>query len=183
MDMAQSFSNSNGSLESSLRGERDRLQREIEQLREEISEKELLTRTKIERLGHVQALLSNESSPVAKPAPRRLESSAASTPTPKLLEMAVEVLRARKGEPMHYRDLADELMKRGAIIRGQDPAGALVSRMTQDDNRREEADRRFVRPTSKGFYALREDYPNARNVGARRRRKNKLDLNELNEGR
>ncbi len=73
---------------------------------------------------------------------------------------------------MHYRDLADELIRRGAVIRGQDPAGALVSRMTQDDKRRTEADKRFVRPTSKGFYALREDYPNARNVGARRRRRN-----------
>ena len=171
MDMAQAVNNSNGSLESSLRGERDRLQREIEQLREEIAAKELLTRTKIERLGHVQALLSHDSSPVAKPAPKRLESSAASTPSPKLLEMAEEILRERAGEPMHYRDLADELIKRGAIIRGQDPAGALVSRMTQDDNRRADGEKRFVRPTSKGFYALREDYPNARNVGARRRRR------------
>lgn len=171
MDMAQSFNDSNGSLESSLRGERDRLQREIEQLRKEIAEKELLTRTKIERLSHVQALLSTDTSSVAKPAPKRLEASATSTPTPKLLEMAEEVLRERRGDPMHYRDLADELIKRGATIRGQDPAGALVSRMTQDDNRRDEADKRFIRPTSKGFYALREDYPNARNVGARRRRK------------
>ena len=73
---------------------------------------------------------------------------------------------------MHYRDLADEMMRRGAVILGQDPAGALVSRMTQDDNRRAEEDRRFIRPTSKGFYALREDYPQARNVGARRRKPN-----------
>jgi len=171
MDLPQSFDNSNGCLESSLRGERDRLQREIEQLSAEIEEKELLTRAKIERLGHVQALLSTDSSSVAKPAPKRLESRATSTPTPKLLEMAEEVLRERQGEPMHYRDLADELMKRGAVIRGQDPAGALVSRMTQDDNRRADADKRFIRPTSKGFYALRVDYPNARNVGARRHKR------------
>ena len=93
------------------------------------------------------------------------------TPTAQLLDMAVEVLREQKSEPMHYRDLADELIRRGAVIRGKDPAASLVARMTQDDKRRAEGERRFVRPVSKGFYALREDYPNARNVGAKRRRK------------
>lgn len=171
MDMANSFTNGNDSLENALRGERVRLQQEIEQLRQEISEREMLSGAKLERLGHVQALLSNYSPTASQPAPRRSEPSTASTPTPKLLEMAEEVLRERQGEPMHYRDLADEILRRGGVIRGQDPAAALVSRMTQDDNRRDEADRRFIRPTSKGFYALRDDYPDARNVGARRRRR------------
>jgi len=171
MDFTDSSTNENGSLESSLRGERDRLQREIKQLRAEITERELLSRAKAERLGHVQALLSMDSSPGSKPAPRRSGPSVASTPTPMLLEKVEQVLRERNGEPMHYRDLADEILRRGAVIRGQDPAAALVSRMTQDDNRRAEGERRFIRPTSKGFYALREDYPDARNVGARRRRR------------
>ena len=170
MDFTDSSTNKNGSLEISLRGERDRLQREIEQLSDEIAEKKLLSRAKEERLGHVKALLSIDSATDSKPAPRRSKPSAASTPTPKLLEMVEKILRERQGEPMHYRDLADELLRRGAVIRGQDPAAALVSRMTQDDNRRAESERRFIRPTSKGFYALREDYPDARNVGARRRR-------------
>jgi len=170
MDLTESSTDNIGSLETSLRGERDRLQREIEQLRDEIAEKKLLSRAKEERLGHVKALLSSDSATDSKPAPRRSETSAASTPTPKLLEMVEQVLRERKGEPMHYRDLADEILRRGAVIRGQDPAAALVSRMTQDDSRRAEGDKRFIRPTSKGFYALREDYPDARNVGARRRR-------------
>ena len=44
------------------------------------------------------------------------------------------------------------------------PASGLVSRMTGDE--------RFVRPTSKGFYALREDYPEVtQSVGARRRKR------------
>lgn len=171
MDFTDSSNNSNGSLQSSLRGERDRLRREIEQLREEIAEKERLSRAKVERLGHVQALLPCDLSNDSKPAPKRMEPSAASTPTPQLLVMVERVLRERNGEPMHYRDLADEILRRGAVIRGQDPAAALVSRMTQDDSRRAEADKRFIRPTSKGFYALREDYPDARNVGARRRRR------------
>ncbi len=158
-------------LESSLRVERDKLQQEIKQLRKEIEAKESQCRAKEERLGHVQALLTDEPSASSGPPPRRPGAEPSSTPTPQLLEMAEQVLRERKGEPMHYRDLADEMMQRGAVILGQDPAGALVSRMTQDDNRRAEEDRRFIRPTSKGFYALREDYPDARNVGARRHRK------------
>lgn len=171
MNKVNSYTNNYGALETSLRAERDRLQREIEHLRNEVAAKESQRRAKEERLGHVQALLTAEPPAISEPPPRRRGEEPSSTPTPQLLEMAEEVLRERKGEPMHYRDLADELIRRGAIIRGQDPAGALVSRMTQDDNRRAEEDKRFVRPTSKGFYALREDYPDARNVGARRRRK------------
>ncbi|MCY4538427.1 MAG: winged helix-turn-helix domain-containing protein [Chloroflexi bacterium] len=160
----------NGALERSLRSERDRLQQTIEQLRQEIELKEADYRANEERLVHVQALLSAESPENSKQLQRERRSPSPSTPTPELLDLVEQVLREREGEPMHYRDLADELMRRGAVIRGQDPASALVSRMTQDDNRRDEEDRRFIRPTSKGFYALREDYPNARNVGARRRR-------------
>ncbi len=169
-------------LERSLLSERDRLQQEIEQLRKEIDAKESQCRSKVERLGHVQALLSAEPPASSERLQRRRSTESSSTPSERLLNMVEQVLRERNGEPMHYRDLADEIVKRGAVIRGQDPAGALVSRMTQDDNRRAEADKRFIRPTSKGFYALREDYPDARNVGARRR-KNKLDLDESNQGR
>ncbi len=161
----------NGDLAFTLERERDKLQQELEQLRLEIDEKTRERRFKEERLGHVQALLASEPPVNEEQAPSRRRRSTASTPSPQLLEMAVQVLRERKREPMHYRDLTDELMKRGAAIRGKDPAGALVSRMTQDDNRRADGEKRFVRPTSKGFYALREDYPNARNVGARRRKR------------
>ena len=161
----------NGALERSLRSERERLQQEIKQLRQEIEVKEAKYRDNEKRLGHIQALLSTEQPAVSERPHRRRSTPSASTSTPQLLDMAEQVLRERKGEPMHYRELADELIRRGAVIRGQDPAGALVSRMTQDDSRRTDEDRRFIRPTSKGFYALREDYPNARNVGARRRKR------------
>ena len=169
---------SNSELESLLGKERDKLQQEIEQLRTEIEAMTRQRQFKEERLGHLQALLASEPPANSQPVQSGRRTSSPSTPTPQLMDMVVDVLRERAGEPMHYRDLADELIKRGAIIRGQDPAGALVSRMTQDDNRRDEADKRFIRPTSKGFYALREDYPNARNVGARRRRQQSNSLIE-----
>ena len=168
----------NGALERWLHSERDRLQQTNEQLRQEIEVKEAKYRANEKRLGHIQALLSTEPPAVSERPHRRRSAPSASTPTPQLLDMAEQVLRERKGEPMHFRDLADELVRRGAVIRGQDPAGALVSRMTQDDSRRADEDRRFIRPTSKGFYALREDYPQARNVGARRRRRESRELNE-----
>lgn len=167
----------NGSFEHTLRSERDKLQREIESLRNEIAEREIAYRAKEKRLGHIVALLdaepespSTQSRSVSAPAGR-------STPTAQLLDMAEQVLRERKRKPMHYRDLADELILRGAVIRGKDPANSLVSRMTTDDKRRPEGEKRFIRPTSKGFYALREFYPNARNVGSRRNRR-PIGINE-----
>ncbi|MCY3831522.1 MAG: HTH domain-containing protein [Chloroflexi bacterium] len=168
MDQKQQSKNE---LESVLGKERDKLQQEIEQLRTEIEAMTRQRQYKEERLGHLQALLASEPPANNERATSGRRSSSRSTPTPQLMDMVENVLRERKGEPMHYRDLAEELVQRGAVIRGQDPAGALVSRMTQDDKRRAEGERRFVRPTSKGFYALREDYPNARNVGARRRKR------------
>lgn len=166
----------NNDLENLLGIEREKLQQEVEQLRAEIEAKTRKRQFKEERLGHLQALLASEPGANNESEQSRPRTSSTSTPTPQLLDMVEKVLRERAGEPMHYRDLTDELINRGAVIRGQDPAGALVSRMTQDDNRRAEADKRFIRPTSKGFYALREDYPDARNVGARRRR-SKRDKN------
>lgn len=179
MDMAKPITSNVSDLESSLRVERDKLQQEIKQLRNDIKAKESQCRANEARLGHVQALLNAEIPMASGPPPGRRSAEPSSTPTPQLLDMVEAVLRERRGEPMHYRELADELIRRGAVIRGQDPAGALVSRMTQDDNRREDKDKRFIRPTSKGFYALREDYPDARNVGARRRRK---QSNKATEG-
>ena len=156
-------------LERSLCSERERLQQDIERLRQEIAAKQTDLRAKEKRLGHVRALLTDAPQAALQAPAKGRGTRASSTPTPQLLDMAEAVLRERDAEPMHYRELAEELMRRGAVILGKDPAAALVSRMTQDDNRRAESDRRFVRPTSKGFYALREFYPQARNVGARRR--------------
>ena len=69
---------------------------------------------------------------------------------------------------MYYKELAQEVLSRGGTLNGATPAATLTARMVRDE--------RFVRPTAKGFYALRRDYPTARNVGARstgsRRRSN-----------
>ena len=139
------------SFEYSLRSERDKLQRDIETLRNEISEREVAYRAKEKRLGHILALLDSEPRSPGKQSGSANAPADRSTPTAQLLDMAEQVLRERRREPMHYRDLADELILRGAVIRGKDPANSLVSRMTSDDKRRAESEKRFIRPTSKGF--------------------------------
>ena len=146
-----------------LKKEQKQLRDEVAGLQKEISRKQDERQEKERRLGHIEALLSSEGRPVAeaKPAPRRRGQS---TPTVELLDTVVAVLRERNREPMYYKELADELIGRGAVIGGVAPANGLVARMSGDE--------RFVRPTSKGFYALREDYPEVReSVGARRKRR------------
>lgn len=151
----------------------DLLNKEREQLKEEIANLDLelanihtVRRQKEKRLEHIEALLGNEK---PKPAHKVQMSSERgfSSSTEAILDTAEAILRERNKEPMHYRDLADELSRRGIVIGGKNPAGGLISRLSGDD--------RFVRPTSKGFYGLREDYPRIkRSVGERRRKRRKV---------
>ena len=77
-------------------------------------------------------------------------------------DIAVDILSERDGEPMYYKELAQEVVSRDGILNGATPWATLTARLVRDP--------RFVRPTAKGFYALRRDYPTARNVGARSKR-------------
>ncbi len=113
-----------------------------------------------ERHRHITALLPEEKEGSLRMLPK-LGRPSGSSPTSALLELAAAVLHERSPAPMHYRDLWEEVERRGGVIEGQDAAMGLISRLSRDE--------RFCRPTSKGFYALRADYPLARNVGARRR--------------
>ena len=158
-------------LERSLLVEREKLEAEIERHRKEIEALEMACQAKENRLVHVKALLATSTPAASNPPRNQSRSNATSTPTARLLDMAEQVLRDRQGEPMYYRDLAEELIRQGAVISGKDPAASLVARMTQADKGKPAEAARFVRPTSRGFYALREDYPQARNVGAKRKRK------------
>jgi len=139
-----------------LKVERQRLETEQVALQEEIRQRaDRLVLVK-DRLDHVKALLERE------PVNNQGESSriAASQNTARnICDLAVEILHERNSEPMYYKDLAQEVVRRGGILNGATPWATLTARMVQDE--------RFVRPTAKGFYALRRDYPNARNVGAR----------------
>ena len=78
-------------------------------------------------------------------------------------DLAEKILIHRGKEPMHYRELAEEVMRRGGRLRGRDPAAAMNAVLNRDE--------RFVRPFRRGYYSLRSLHPKLkRNVGARRRR-------------
>ena len=75
-------------------------------------------------------------------------------------ELAYEILVARGKKPMYYEELAAEVVKAGGHLGGATPAQTLVARISRDQ--------RFVRPEKRGWYAAREFYPKAKNVGARK---------------
>ena len=136
-----------------LESEADALREQIETARKRLTDVEV-------RLVHVRALLGEKSGASghnggALPHVERSNDFGLS-----ICDIAVEVLQERGRAPMYYKDLAEEVIRRGGVLNGKTPGATLNARMVRDE--------RFVRPTSKGYYALRADYPNARNVGARR---------------
>ncbi|MCY4080173.1 MAG: hypothetical protein OXF54_08010 [Caldilineaceae bacterium] len=146
--------------------EQSRLRVQSQELREQISAAKGELKEVEERLVHVQGLLGpnhvsgNDSE--ERPLP---ESRDISLPDSREIEaIAVDILSERNREPMHYRELAKAIQAQGGSIPGVDKDHTLIARLVRDD--------RFVRPTRRGFYALRKDYPDAKSVGARKPRTN-----------
>ena len=147
-----------GMLTKLLLEEHGELKEEDQEIRKRISEAERRLREVTERLTHVEGLLGPsqvfENASSEESLSRSLD----------IKDIAADVLGAREGEPMYYKDLAKEIQARGGNLTGPNAANVLVARLVSDD--------RFVRPTRRGYYALRRDYPDAKNVGARKRRLN-----------
>ena len=165
-------------LDKLLEAECRRLEAEQADLQEQIRQRvDLLSQIKV-RLEHVRALLAREE--VTANQDRRLQVTLKrddSTPL-NVCDLAAEILGERNSVPMYYKELAQEVMRRGGILNGATPWANLSARLVQDE--------RFVRPTTKGYYALRRDYPTARNVGARmksvrRRSRNKTESSHPGE--
>lgn len=144
-------------LEKLLHEEKNRLEREAIETRARISADESRLRHIDESLLHINALLDQDEAAPAEP--RTLKAASERS----VLDLAADILAEREREPMYYKDLAKEVQARGGALGGTTPAQTLVARLVNDP--------RFVRPTRKGFYALRGDYPNARNIGARKNRR------------
>ena len=142
----------------------DRLERFLERrdvLQNEIGEREGELRWVNDQIKALQTLLNDGDD--AEP---KLELAVAETPlnlvTTAPREVAYQVLKERKGADMHYKPLADEVIKRGGDLPSSDPSALLNTLLTSDKSKR------FVRPFRRGCYALREDYPNLdRSVGER----------------
>ena len=147
-------------LQTLLVQEQQELEAEFEELQGRIGQaKERLGNVQ-SRLVHVRALLGEESTKERPGDQQSSDHDAVRGKGSSACDIAVEVLSERNGQPMYYKDLTQEVMRRGGELNGATPWANLTARIVQDP--------RFVRPTAKGFYALRTDYPNARNVGARR---------------
>ena len=146
--------------------EQSRLRVEGQELREQISAAKGKLKEVEERLVHVEGLLGRN---------QALADDSEESPLPEnrdiplgdsrdIEDIAVDILSEQNREPMHYRELAKAIQARGGSIPGVDKDHTLIARLVRDD--------RFVRPTRRGFYALRRDYPDAKSVGARKPRAN-----------
>lgn len=64
-------------------------------------------------------------------------------------DVACDVL-SRKGGPMHYREILEEINKEGVVIGGHDPGTTLIAYLGRD--------KRFVKATEvgRGYWGLRE---------------------------
>ncbi|MYB77752.1 MAG: hypothetical protein F4X83_11825 [Chloroflexi bacterium] len=146
------------SLDTLLRAEKTRLEEEKQGLQEEIAAAKERLQEIQSRLHHVEGLLgTTDTNETVFPQIPSMNGRS-------LTDIAEEILAERSREPMHYKDLAHEVQTRGGTFSGENVAALLNARLVNDE--------RFVRPVRKGFYALRRDYPNAKNVGARKRRRN-----------
>lgn len=150
-------------LDSLLDAERGQLEAEAAELQASVREAQERLSIVQRRLEHVRALLGEGNSAEVQDAIPQIQHNYSASNRSHVCDIAEKVLSERNGKPMYYKELAQEVIRRGGDLYGATPWANLTARMVQDP--------RFVRPTAKGFYALRRDYPNARNVGARRQRR------------
>lgn len=122
------------------------------------------------QLVHAEAFLDLEQ----RKATTQSSNASVSVPTKaEICDNVESILRGNNKIPMHYRDLEKELRRRGIVIGGKKPENGLVSRIYSD--------KRFVRPTRRGFYALREDYPDAKSIGERKKEGSEIENREGSE--
>ena len=110
------------------------------------------------QLVHAQAYMDLEQRKAATQSP---ESASGVPSRAEVCDNVERILRGNNKEPMHYRELEKELRRRGVVIGGKKPENGLVSRIYND--------KRFVRPARRGYYALREDYPDSKSIGERKK--------------
>lgn len=150
-------------LAKALQDEKEALQAERDSLKTEIEEAQIRLQQVEERLTLVVSLMNHTDGAKPTGQPPLLQEQ------PPAIEVAFQILSEREGETMHYKALADEVILRRGDIPGDNAAQVLVARLVNDE--------RFVRPARRGFYGLRKDYPNAKNVGQRKANKNARSRN------
>ena len=159
------MSSSNNELIKALREEAETLTVK----RQELEERSSLINNELaqvrKRQDLVDALLEASGFPVSETAEAigqvpALSTDASNSNRRNVGDIAYSILLSRGKKPMYYEDLAVEVQKAGGALGGVTPAQTLVARISKDP--------RFVRPEKRGWYAARDFYPKAKNVGARR---------------
>ena len=105
-----------------LKDERRSLEQELENVRTCISSAEARLAEIMQRLRHVNALLGgNELAAQNISSLSDARPSISRTETPSATDMAAKILSERQTEPMYYKDLAHEVIKRGGNLNGAEP--------------------------------------------------------------
>ena len=86
--------------------------------------------------------------------------------------IAVEILREAGGKDMHYVELAKQVKARGGNLpEHQRSSTATLNRILNSDPR-------FIRPFRRGYYALKEHFPNVnRSIGKRLNKRTRANHN------
>ena len=144
-----------GQLQKILREENDKLEAEMKSIQERISSDQTRLREIVVLLDHVKGILSSSSQGSESSDQVTMRDSTSAE------DIAEKILKGNNKTPMYYKDIAEKIRSMGGDLPGENPGALLVSRLVRD--------KRFVRPSRKGFYALRDDYPEAKNIGQRRK--------------
>ena len=138
------------------------LQRELDSLLQEKSSLESTLFESRKRLGDIETRIRHIEG-LLGPSQDQFDSNPirSSAVNPDIADLAEQVLLEASPGEVHYRSLARAVRSRGGLLGGKRPESVLIARLVNDE--------RFVRPTRKGYYALRKDYPDATSVGSRHR--------------
>ena len=114
-----------------LEAERTRLEVEQANLHDQIRRGTAQLEHVNNRLQHVRALLELERVPEDDEEDSQASSSQGSATPRTVCDIAVEILSERDGEPMYYKELAQEVLSRGGTLNGATPAATLTARMVR----------------------------------------------------
>jgi HB1, ASXL, restriction endonuclease HTH domain len=132
-----------------LRGRRDRLAAQLDNYVHKQAELQATISRIREELSHIEALLGQDLS----------ETPGSPQDRNAFADLVVGLLE-ETGQPMHYREIYEELGRRGQVsVGGRDPANALLARYFSDE--------RLYRP-ARGTYAVRTK-ASLKSVGTRRK--------------
>ncbi len=161
-------------MRNAIEREMNDIENEMQDMRRELEASQNILDQKVGQLKLLERFLESAGIEVQEGSQEKDNSKLHRTDWTKILNYAEQILRERNGEHMNFRSLYGELKNLGVEITVKRPEIRLTQALAYDD--------RFVRPKRRGHYALREDYPDTRNVGERKNRKGAGDDDKIDAG-